>query len=535
MRRDAPVPDLLLAWSVERPDTICLWISDQRRTYAELTDDVGRIAAGFTAHGIGFGDRVAIMCPTSMPEVTATLAVSAIGAILVPLNIYLKGAPLEHQLRDSGCKAIVTDAAGSAVLAPLVGSLPELELVVRVDGTTAPVLDDCRSVSFDELFRYSSAPQNWAALRPSDIYGILYTSGTTGLPKGCVISHACTEQWSRYTDDLCQITDDDVIFTAAPQFHIGGITPYLAAIACGVTAVLEPQFSASRYLERARETGATIAVGVGWIPQVLLKRERGDADRDHRLRAFSTVQLSVAEQREFTDRFGISLLIQQYGQTECYPISYNPFAEQRISRTAGVPARELEVQIHNEAGVAVPDGDTGEIVIRPRIPGVMFDGYWQNPAGTAEAFVGLWYHTGDIGRILDGEIQYVDRKKDSMRRRGENVSAFELERTISVYPAVAEVAVHGVTIPGEVDQTIKACLVLKPDEAFRLEDFAAYLRRELPYFAVPQLVEVLEYLPRNASGRVMKDILRSESMTAATVDLFALGLGVAKEDRRSIG
>jgi crotonobetaine/carnitine-CoA ligase len=353
------------------------------------------------------------------------------------------------------------------------------------------------------------------------------------MPKGCVISHGLTEHWSRYTERLCALDDDDVIFTAAPLFHIGGQTPLLAAVACGLTIALETRFSASGYLRRVQETGATVAVGVGWIAQALLKQPPGPHDRDHGLRAMSTVQLSVDEQQAFLDRFGVRTLIQQYGQTECYPISYNVFDEQVVSPYAGKPTPELIVGILDDEGRELEPGQVGEISIRPRRPHVMFDRYWENPAATAKAFEGLWYHTGDLGRLVDGEIQYVDRKKDSMRRRGENVSAFEVERALLKFPSVAQAAVHAVKVPDEIDDSIKACIVVKPDEELVLAELASHLQGELPYFAVPQFIEVFEQLPTNAAGRVMKDALRERGITDSTLDLTALGLGVGKASRRA--
>ncbi|MFC7504900.1 AMP-binding protein, partial [Nocardioides sp. GCM10030258] len=312
-----------------------------------------------------------------------------------------------------------------------------------------------------------------------------------------------------------------------------GQTPLLGALALGIPVVLETAFSASRYLARATEVGGTVAVGVGWIAQALLKQPASPMDKKHTLRAMSTVQLSVAEQEQFLARFGIRALTRQYGQTECYPIAYNRFEEQGVGGTAGKPAPDLVVDLHDSDGHSVGSGEVGEIVVRPRVPHALFERYWNDDAATVEAFQGLWFHTGDMGRLVDGEIQYVDRKKDSMRRRGENVSAFELERSLVRAPGVVEVAVHGVEIEGELDQAIKACLVVTDPDAFDFEALAAHMAVELPYFAVPQFVELLPELPRNAAGRVMKDQLRRTGLTATTRDLVAMGLGVTRDQRRA--
>ncbi|MGW6332915.1 AMP-binding protein [Nocardia rhamnosiphila] len=533
MRQEKTVPQLLDYWADERPDRRFLTVGGADRSYGEVRDEAWMLAGALANRDIAAGDRVAVMAPTSIQTVTSILAVTGLGAISVPLNIYLKGDPLVHQLTSSGCTALVADDAGIQMVRGLASELPDLRLIVRVDGQ-----DEGTAIRGIDIVSYTDLVGEATGFTPvhasdADVYTILYTSGTTGLPKGCVISHGMTKHWSRYTESLSALTDDDVIFTAAPLFHVGGQTPLLGALALGIPAVLETGFSASRYLSRATEVGATIAVGVGWIAQALLKQPPSPADRSHTLRAMSTVQLSVAEQEQFEQRFGIRALTRQYGQTECYPISYNSFAEQGVSPYAGKPAPELYVEFHDDLGRSVPAGEVGEIVVRPRVPHVIFERYWGDDAGTVRAFEGLWFHTGDMGRLVDGEIQYVDRKKDSMRRRGENVSAFELERTLSRAAGVVEVAVHGVEIEGELDQAIKACLVVADPEHFDLAGLASYMALELPYFAVPQFVELVPELPRNAAGRVMKDQLRRAGITSATKDLIAMGLGVTRDQRRA--
>ncbi|XAS74132.1 AMP-binding protein [Micrococcaceae bacterium Sec5.1] len=533
MREDKTVVQLIDYWADERPNHRFLTVADNSMTYGEVRDAAWRLAGGLAARGVAPGDRVAIMAVTSVQMVTSLFATAALGAISVPLNIYLKGEPLRHQLTSSGCRALVTDAAGIQMVRHLASSLPDLGLVVLVDGDKAGhEIEGLELVGFDELMS-EAEPITAVAADDSDVYTILYTSGTTGLPKGCVISHGQTKHWARYTEALSALTDSDVVYTAAPLFHVGGQTPLLGALAVGIPVVFETGFSASRYLARAKEVGATVAVGVGWIAQALLKQPPGPSDKTHTLRAMSTVQLSVAEQEQFEARFGIRTLTQQYGQTECYPIAYNSYAEQSLSPYTGRPAPALSVEIHDDDGRRVPVGAVGEIVVRPKEPHALFQRYWGDDAATVKAFEGLWFHTGDMGREVDGELQYVDRKKDSMRRRGENISAFELERSLALFKGVLEVAVHGVEIEGELDQAIKACLVVEDPDSFNFAKLATYMGQELPYFAVPQYVELVSELPRNASGRVMKDQLRAVGINNATHDLISMGLGVTREQRRA--
>lgn len=243
--------------------------------------------------------------------------------------------------------------------------------------------------------------------------------------------------------------------------------------------------------------------------------------------------LGEVDQAEFIRRFGIPVNTQQYGLTECFPVSMSKLDEETMPGSVGKPASYLEVEVHEE-GVPVPAGAVGEIVVRPRRPGVMFDRYWGDPQKTLDAFEGLWYHTGDLGRFDEhGFLYYVDRKKDSMRRRGENVSAFELENILVAHVSIAEIAVHAVVVEGEVDDAIKACIV-PTDASLSMEELADFFQKSLPYYAVPRFVELLDSLPRNVSGRVLKDVLRKEGLSATTIDLEAIGLGVSRDNRRGL-
>jgi crotonobetaine/carnitine-CoA ligase len=242
--------------------------------------------------------------------------------------------------------------------------------------------------------------------------------------------------------------------------------------------------------------------------------------------------MSVADQERFTARFGIDPWVEVYGQTECVPITCSPRKGERDRNSCGLPAADLEVALLDDAGLPVADGEPGEICIRPRRPQAMFSGYWDNAEATVEAFADLWYHTGDMGKRREsGALQFVDRKKDAMRRRGENVSSMEVEAAIREHGQVADVAVHAVPSP-LVEDDIKAVIVLSGDQRPEARELFAFFQDNLPFYAMPRYVEFVDDLPRNAVGRVMKHELRDRELSGDAYDFEELGFSVAKEDRR---
>jgi crotonobetaine/carnitine-CoA ligase len=285
-------------------------------------------------------------------------------------------------------------------------------------------------------------------------------------------------------------------------------------------------------LARAAETGATIANGVGAMGAALLGTPPSEHDRSHRLRAAVFIPFPAAMHTAFAQRFGVPTSSELFGQTECVPITYSPLSGPRNMASCGRPAADLVVELLDDDDRPVPTGAVGEICVRPREPLAMFSGYWGNPEATVATFRTLWHHTGDYGRAeRDGFVVFVDRKKDAVRRRGENVSTMELEAAIALHPAIAEVAAHAVPSDAT-DDDIKVCIVLTNGETVTPAELFAFFKQHLPYFAIPRYVEIIDELPKNAVARVMKHMLRQRPMTDAIWDLEALGFTVARSERR---
>jgi carnitine-CoA ligase len=533
--RRCAVGDLLSDWAAARPGQLCCALGDQRFTFAEMNARADQLAAGFAALGIGKGDRAATIAPNRVEVLELFYGLARAGVVQIPLNPFLKGSFLAHQLGQSRARILVTDAAGRAAVQPLLDQLPDLEAIVLLDAPAGDRDPRGRPEHPYQVVSEAPGPPPPLHIAPEDTMSIVYTSGTTGLPKGCVLSHGYYTRCGQLNGDALELTSGDVIYSGLPLFHGGGRLIVLMPGLCrGLPVHVDPSFSASRFFHRAAQTGATVAVGVGAMGAALLAAPPGPSDRDHHLRTMMVAPMAPAAQAAFRDRFGVEPWTEVYGQTECMPITVTPISAPAHDRAGcGLAAPDLEIALLDDDGKRVTDGAVGEICLRPRESRFsMFDGYVDQPMETPHSPRGLWYHTGDYGRRLSsGMFAFVDRKKDALRRRGENVSSIELEAAINTHPDILESAVHAVASEFA-DDDIKACLVLREGAEIDPRALFSYLVSNLPYYAVPRYIELLDELPRNTAGRVMKHVLRERHPQGMVWDFEALGFVVARADRR---
>lgn len=532
--RSGVIGDRLAQWAGSDPDRPFVRCGGPWLSFADVHDRSDRLAAGLAEFGVRRGERVALISPNRIEYIITFFACMKLGAVLVPMNTFLRGEFLRHQLTDSQAATLIADAPGFREAADLRSDLPDLRRAVALDDREVPALG-VEVAAYGKL-ETGSGPPPRPALSAGDLAAVMYTSGTTGLPKGCMLSHGYYLAMPAPYFEHGWYAADDTVLTAFPLFHTGGQSiALMAGLTEGAAFCFETDFHASSFLARAKEVGANVLWGVGAMGMAILAQPPADTDRDHHVRLAMWIPMAPEGQAAFEDRFGIPVIAEGYGQTESVPVTMNHVTGQRKRHTAGVPTSNFEVRLVDDDDRDVPVGAVGEIVLRPRKPDVMFMGYWNQPEATLAAFRNLWHHTGDSARAdEDGFITFVDRKKDALRRRGENVSSMEVETAIMRHPAVERAAVHAVPSALSEDD-IKVCLTLRADATLTPEEFFAFAKANLPYFTVPRYVEVLDALPQNAMGRVMKHVLRERCVTEETWDLEALGLAVGRDERRTSG
>ncbi|OMC33116.1 hypothetical protein A5742_14560 [Mycolicibacterium fortuitum] len=529
------VHEILRHWAIARGADPFVTIAGEFFRFADLDRRAQDVAAGLARLGIDPGDRLAIISPNRAEVVEIYFGAARRGVIQVPLNAYLKDEFLRYQLRDSQPTALVVDADGLEVVLPLVSDIPTLRVLITMDADPHVEHAGIPRLSYAEAFPHGGKAE-FIPATPASIMSIMYTSGTTGMPKGCMLTHGYYTRAAAAVIGMLNLAPRDHLYSTLPLFHAGGrLLTLAAALATGCQATIDPTFSAAAILPRCRQVDASVIIGLGAMGSAMLKTPPSDADLDHEVRAMIMVPMAEPDQVRFEQRFGIDPFVEAFGQTECMPVLTGSITGQRNRSSAGRPAHDVEVALLDGDGTPVPVGEVGEICVRPRDRHAMFSGYWNDPSATLRQYEGLWYHTGDQAReMADGSYVFADRKKDSLRRRGENVSSLELEASILRHPRIAEAAVHA--IPSDLgEDDIKACLVSADDKPWDAAELFEYFVDVLPYFAVPRYVEFMPTLPRTAVGRVTKHILRERPLQSPDVwDFEQLGYVVARADRRRV-
>jgi crotonobetaine/carnitine-CoA ligase len=493
-------------------------------TAAEIDRDAGRIAGALAALGVRPGATVATMCENSAEAVLSWFAIQRLGAVCVPVNTALKGSLLRHQLADAAPAVVIAQADLASRPAEVLDSVASVQhLVVTGDRAAVPPVKAARH-RWDDLLAAADTPPG-ALVRPSDLAAIVYTGGTTGASKGCALSHGYHLSIARQIISSWARTPDDVVWSPLPLFHFNAISCLLTGtLLTGGRAALARRFSVSGFWPEIARTGATIASLLGSLA-VLVARGAGGPEGSGTLRLLTGAPIPPEIDDLLRRRFGLATFSAAYGTTEASLISWLPPGRPHRPGSAGIlNDAAFAVRIFDQDDREVPPGTEGEIVCRPLQPQAMFDGYWGRPEATVAACRNLWFHTGDIGRVdADGYLYFVDRKADYLRRRGENISTWEVEKVFHEHADVTDVCVHAVASEVSEDD-VKVTVVLRDGAALTEEQLCRWAVERLPFYAVPRYVEFRAALPLSETGRATKHILRGEGVTASTWDREAAGL-----------
>lgn len=477
---------------------------------------VDAVARGLASLGVSKGVRVGLLMRNSFAFLELVFACAKLGAVYVPLNIDYKGDILCHQLNQSRTHVIVVDAEFSVHVQDVSEKCPVLRfgVVHSGDGLALPVSRSLRWLNYENMTA-EAGPVNNVEVHPSDIFAINFTSGTTGPSKGVQATHCHVITFALDWIATCGFRPDDRLYTPLPMFHaIATWLGVLPSLIMGTEMAFAERFSASRFWDDVRRYGSTVVHGIFSIVPILLKQPARADDREVPARLFYIAQRNA----EFEERFGLRI-IELYGATETGIVTCVPSGEQAPPGSCGRPNEATyDVQIVDDDDLPVEAGVTGEIVVRPRLPFSMFAGYDGDPEATLAAWRNLWFHTGDNARRDEaGYFYFVDRKKDGIRRRGENIASFEVEVVLNRHPAVRESAVIARPSPlGEDD--IHAVIVLQPDVILTAQDLWSFCETEMPRFWVPRYIEFRDSLPKTANQKVLKYLLRDEAESRFSFD-----------------
>jgi crotonobetaine/carnitine-CoA ligase len=485
-------------------------------TAVEVQERIERWQSVLHAIGLGAGDRVALMLPNQFDTLACFLAATLSSMVVVPINPDFRGDMLRHVLGDSGVRALVTDTATLPQVSPD-WQLSELQTIVLLDSDATQV-EQVGAARVVASSAYANCPRiTVTEPRPTDLAAVMYTSGTTGASKGALLPHEYFVFYAWSYAFAMGHRPSDVLFTPLPMFHVNAlVVTIFPALIVGARIVIIRRFSASRFWDQIADSGATHFAGMGTIGNILMRRPALEYRSDHKLRHCHIVP---APDRlvEFERRFGVPVYYATYGQTEGQII----FISRDDSYRPGLLGKlhpYHEVAVVDDDGREVPDGTPGELVARPKLPNIMFRGYLGRPEATLEAFRDLWYHTGDLAmRDSDHDFWFLGRIKDAIRRRGENISAAEVEQIAMQHSAAGEAAAVGVASDVGEEEVL---LVVTPRVGEHLDpaDLHAFCVERMPKYMVPRYIDVRNELPKNASHKVLKNELRETGVRRGTFD-----------------
>jgi carnitine-CoA ligase len=479
---------------------------------ANAGEAAARFAGALRGAGIKQGDRVAIICSNRIEFFEVVLGCTWLGAVAVPINVASRGPQLQHILSNCGARLLVMEAAFAENLALLEPTGLAIEMIWLI----GEVADVRLGRVIANPMPGDGGPVAAAPAKPSDLGFILYTSGTTGPSKGVCCPQAQYFWWAVNTAMLLELRATDVLCTSLPLFHTNALNTFFQALLTGACVRYERRFSASGFFASLAQCRATVTYLLGAMVPILLSRPASAEESAHTVRIALAPGVPAQFHDPFTRRTGIRLL-DGWGSTETNFVLGATIEHQKPG-LMGPVFECFEARVVDDHNRSVADGTAGELIVRSDEPLAFAAEYFRAPDKSAEAWRDGWFHTGDrVVRQPDGYFRFVDRLKDAIRRRGENISSFEVEQVLLSHPAVANAAAFPVRSPLAEDE-VMAAVILHPGKQLTAPELIAFCEPRLPYFAVPRYLEFMTELPATESGKVQKYKLRERGVTDKTWD-----------------
>jgi crotonobetaine/carnitine-CoA ligase len=490
-------------------------MGDETLSYASAYEDARSVAAGLSQIGVERGDHVAVLLENSLDFHRVWFGLNTLGAVEVPVNAAYRGDGLQYLLEHSDARTLIVEESLVPRVAEIAPSLTQLSrIVVRGDAAVeAPFV----GYALHDLLATDPTEAPDVTITPADIAAVMYTSGTTGPPKGVMLPHGCPISWAEQTAELVGLVPGETHYCSFPLFH--ALAQYFATMPVlgnDGTLAIAPRFSASGFWDDIRFYGATSANMMGAVVSFLYALPEADDDAATSLRLAFGAPIPPTIIKDFERRFGLKF-VEIYGSSEANVPLWNPLDDLRPG-SCGKPIGRFDVRLVDELDNEVPVGAVGEIAVRPHEPFSMMVGYYRAPSATVDAFRNLWFHTGDLARRdEDGYHYFVDRAKDAIRRRGENISSWEVEMVLAKHPDVADVAAFAVASELSEDE-VMVVIVPRADTVLDVDELISYCSDRMPPYMVPRYLEVADDLPRTATGKIEKFKLRDRGPGAATID-----------------
>ena len=506
-------------------------------TFESLDRESDRLARNLSSLGVIPGDRVMALLKNRIEFMLSLIATVKLGAIFVPVNTELKGIFLQHQFRNAEPRILFLDHDLCDAFDTVQGGHDNLTATIYVSGDVpdepSDVLANTASMTFEELSNLEGdAGDILATPRPGDIACIMYTSGTTGPAKGVLMPHAHCYLFGEGQARAMAMTEEDCQYVCMPLFHAMGLfMQVLSSLITGSKVFCVERFSPNRWLDDVRACGATVTNALGVMPEMLFRTPKTEDDLDNKLRIVLAVPIAAEWAEAMEQRFDFRFM-QAYGGTELCIVCFSSLNDPLLPGMAGHVSDDFfEILIADaDTDAPLPQGEVGEIIVRPKVPFCFSQGYFRMAEKTTEVWRNLWYHSGDAGYFdKKGRLYFVDRIGDRIRRRGENISSYEIEQVLNNHPGIIESAVIGIRVDGAGgEDEVKAYIVT--DRAKGIDNIALldYCVEHIPRFAVPRYFEAVGVIPKSATGKIQKYLLQKAGVTDTTWDRESVGYKISR-------